>query len=225
MTDWYGNSPLEMEIKKLPSTFGDAGLGSFSFAAAKSKDGGIVVSNVKINGYEQDIAPQTVKIGQEFKMPFGTIVLKKTAFFDKNYEDELSIAYVKPLAAAKACMAWLSVELADKFSTVINFSYTDPSAKRAEDVLNTLLEAYNEEWIRYTNKSTVNTAQFIDERLAVIERELGNVDSDIESFKSRNRIMDISSETERVAEESLKYSEQTFTANSHSPSPASSRSI
>lgn len=51
-------------------------------------------------------------------------------------------------------------------------------------MLNTLLDAYNEEWIRYTNKSTDNTAKFIDERLMSIERELGNVDSDIERFKA-----------------------------------------
>ena len=39
----------------------------------------------------------------------------------------------------------------------------------------------------------VNTANFISERLIIIENELGNVESSLESYKQRNQVVDISS--------------------------------
>ena len=208
VTTWYRNSPVEMEITKLSALPDETSVRSFSLRAKKIGKNEVEISELQANGKEVDFKPMKASFGIEIKLPIGSIVLKKTKDFDKNFNNALYVQYVDPDNAVKGYMSRLNVELADKNSTVINFSFTDPSPRRAEDVLNTLLEAYNEEWVRYTNKSTVNTAKFIDERLLVIEQELGSVDSNIERFKSDNRLMDISSETEKVSEESAKYAEQ-----------------
>lgn len=213
VTTWYRNSPIEMEITKLSALPDETSVRSFSLRAEKIGKNEVEISELQANGKEVDFKPMKASFGIEIKLPIGSIVLKKTKDFDKNFNNALYVQYVDPDNAVKGYMSRLNVELADKNSTVINFSFTDPSPRRAEDVLNTLLEAYNEEWVRYTNKSTVNTAKFIDERLLVIEQELGSVDSNIERFKSDNRLMDISSETEKVSEESAKYAEQTFITN------------
>lgn len=184
-----------------------------TFVAEKEGQSQLTVKDFKINGIKSDAPAQTVKLGQPFKTPVGTVVLKATKEYSKNFEQAVIVGYERPEFTAKSCQARLTAELADKLATVINFSYTDASEKRAEDVLNTLLDAYNEEWIRYTNKSTDNTAKFIDERLMSIERELGNVDSDIERFKRLNRLLDMNAETAQVTQESSKYSEQAFLAN------------
>ncbi len=210
VTTWYRNSPVEMEITKLSALPDETSVRSFSLRAKKIGKNEVEISELQANGKEVDFKPMKASFGIEIKLPIGSIVLKKTKDFDKNFNNALYVQYVDPDNAVKGYMSRLNVELADKNSTVINFSFTDPSPRRAEDVLNTLLEAYNEEWVRYTNKSTVNTAKFIDERLLVIEQELGSVDSNIERFKSDNRLMDISSETEKVSEESAKFAEQTF---------------
>ena len=76
---------------------------------------------------------------------------------------------------------------------------------RAEDVLNTLITVYNEEAIKEKNQVAVNTANFINERLIIIERELGNVESNLESFKQRNQIVDIASSAGMYMTESQKY--------------------
>ena len=51
----------------------------------------------------------------------------------------------------------------------------------------------------------MNTANFINERLIIIERELGNVESNLESFKQRNQIVDIASSAGMYMTESQKY--------------------
>ena len=213
VTDWYDKTPICVEYKNLPDHVGEQPLNSVTFVAEKEGQSQLTVKDFKINGIKSDAPAQTVKLGQPFKTPVGTVVLKATKEYGKNFEQAVIVGYERPELTAKSCQARLTAELADKLATVINFSYTDASEKRAEDVLNTLLDAYNEEWIRYTNKSTDNTAKFIDERLMSIERELGNVDSDIERFKSSNRLLDMNAETAQVTQESSKYSEQAFLAN------------
>ncbi|MDE6321758.1 MAG: polysaccharide biosynthesis tyrosine autokinase, partial [Muribaculaceae bacterium] len=57
--------------------------------------------------------------------------------------------------------------------------------------LATVIGVYNESWIRDKNQIAVSTSNFINERLSVIEDELGNVDSDISSYKSEHLVPDV----------------------------------
>ena len=89
----------------------------------------------------------------------------------------------------------LQVALASKTATIINLTLQDVSIPRAEDVLNMLIAVYNEDAINDKNQVTVNTSNFINDRLIIIEEELGSVDADIETYKRENQLTDISSET------------------------------
>ena len=85
----------------------------------------------------------------------------------------------------------LQVSLIDKKSSILNLSYNDADSKRAEDVLIALIEAYNENLLEGKNKIALSTSQFINDRLSLIERELGNVDENISTYKSRNLTPDV----------------------------------
>ena len=54
-----------------------------------------------------------------------------------------------------------------------------------------LIAVYNEDVINDKNQIAVNTSKFINDRLIIIERELGSVDANIESFKRENQLTDI----------------------------------
>ena len=54
-----------------------------------------------------------------------------------------------------------------------------------------MIDVYNESWVKDKNKIAVSTSKFINDRLQVIEQELGNVDSNISSYKSNNLIPDM----------------------------------
>lgn len=49
----------------------------------------------------------------------------------------------------------------------------DVSIPRAEDVINTLISVYNTDAINDKNQIVMNTSNFINDRLIVIEKELG----------------------------------------------------
>lgn len=91
-------------------------------------------------------------------------------------------------------------------SSILVLSLKDGSPLRAEDVLNTLVNVYNAEAVNDKNQVAVNTSEFINERLLIIERELGGVETELESFKQHNQVMDIGSLAGRYMGEAQAYS-------------------
>ena len=94
-------------------------------------------------------------------------------------------------AAKKSLVRRFEAKVSDKNATIIDMTFNDVSQQRGIDVLKTVTAVYNDKWIEDRNLISVSTSRFINERLAVIERELGSVDSNISSYKSANRITDI----------------------------------
>lgn len=85
----------------------------------------------------------------------------------------------------------LNVALDNKQNTILNLTFVDTTIQGAEDFLNTLISVYNENWVKDKNQIAVSTSRFIDERLSIIEKELGNVDRDISDYRSANQITDL----------------------------------
>lgn len=124
--------------------------------------------------------------------PLGKIVVIPTAHYsEKTKYDPIDVYRTSLYNAADICKSNFSASLQSEDATVINLSYKDVSTQRAEDILNTIISVYNENWVKDRNQITISTSQFITERLGVIERELGDVDEDISSFKSEHLLPDV----------------------------------
>ena len=54
-----------------------------------------------------------------------------------------------------------------------------------------LIAVYNGNWLKDKNQVMVSTSMFINDRLQIIEKELGSVDDDISSYKSANLMPDV----------------------------------
>lgn len=123
--------------------------------------------------------------------PLGKIVVNPTTSYFEKTTSEVHVSRLNLYDATDLCKSSLQVSISEEKATVINLSYKDVSIERAEDVLNTLIEAYKESWMEDKNQITVSTSKFITERLDIIEYELKGVDQDISSFKSQNLLPDI----------------------------------
>jgi len=97
----------------------------------------------------------------------------------------------KVLGQALALRGRLSVEKADKNSTVINMTYKDTSLDKAKRVLSLVIQAYNDKWMEDKILTTQNTTSFIDSRLGLLRSELDSLDEGISTFKSDNIITDV----------------------------------
>ena len=143
---------------------------------------------------ESIIMPDKVenRLNDTITTPLGNIVIQPTMHYspDEKYPD-IHISRTSLYNAADLCKSSFSAILQSDGTSIINLTYNDVSVQRAEDVLNTIISVYNENWVKDRNQITVSTSQFINERLGVIERELGDVDEDISEFKSEHLLPDV----------------------------------
>ena len=134
------------------------------------------------------------------------IVVTPTNFWNNSWIDKtLLIEKVPVSSAAGYFVSRLAVRQEEEEASILRLSVQDASPVRAATVLNMLIQAYNEEVIREKNQVAINTADFINERLIIIENELGGVESDLESFKRSNQIMNMESESGSSFGDSQKY--------------------
>lgn len=124
--------------------------------------------------------------------PVGSMYISTTQYFNEEYRGA-SIAYNHGgiVGTTDYYTKNLRAELGNEDATIINLSIDDASIQKAEDILNTLIEVYNEKWIQDKNQIAVSTSQFIGDRLGVIENELGHVDENISSYKSEHLLPDV----------------------------------
>ena len=86
----------------------------------------------------------------------------------------------------------LVVSCDDEKSTILNIKYSDYSPEQAKEILTAIIDAFNENWIYEKNQMARSSARFIDGRLALIEKELGQVDDSISTYKAAHQITDVS---------------------------------
>ena len=130
-------------------------------------------------------------LGDTLQTPVGKVLVDPSPYYREDYESSVYITRNTLHGATADYSSHLTVSLSDEKSTVINLSFQDVNTQRAEDVLNTLISVYNENWVKDKNQIAVSTSMFINERLGVIEGELGNVDEDISSYKSEHLLPDV----------------------------------
>jgi len=133
----------------------------------------------------------TAKLGDTVASPIGPLYVSKTDFYDKQKKELIHVSRSSILGAARQYKGKVNITLDGKNTDVLAISAEDIIVKRADDVINMLIAVYNGNWLKDKNQITVSTSQFINDRLQVIEQELGNVDSDISSYKSENLLPDV----------------------------------
>lgn len=160
-----------------------------AFTINPVQKGQIRLTDFSRNGEDLD-GEITAMLNDSVKTPIGKLMVKSTNGTD-IFNAPVYISRIGYQAATSAYSSNLSVALSDEKSTVINLSFNDVCIQRAEDILNTVIAVYNENWIKDKNQIAVSTSAFISDRLGVIEQELGNVDENISSYKSEHLLPDV----------------------------------
>lgn len=163
-----------------------------SFDISLKSDGHYKITNLQQNNVMYD-DPVEGQVGYNIvNTKAGRIVVLKTRNYNKTTTSKTIHVSRCPYEVASGSVGGrFSCELDDKNATVIDMAFVDVSPECAEDVLNTYISVYNENWVKDKNQIAVSTSEFINERLAVIQRELGTVDVNISSYKSANGITDL----------------------------------
>ena len=117
----------------------------------------------------------------------------------------IDVSIVNPLSIAKGYRSALSIEPTSKTTSVVTVSIKNTNKKRGEDFINKLVEIYNKNANNDKNEVAQNTARFIDERISVINQELGTTEQELESFKREAGLTDLSSDAQLAVSEQSAY--------------------
>ena len=151
----------------------------------------------------------TAKYGDTLNIPIGRIVVNKTLYMTPDFEGkEIEVSKSSKEAKATAYRNRVQMNVASKMSSIINLSLNDVVPQRAEDIINTLLDVYNDDAVIDKQIVAEATAKFISERLEIIGEELRSIDGDIKRFKDKNNIIDISTEAKRRTEGAMRYEQE-----------------
>ena len=90
----------------------------------------------------------------------------------------------------------LSIAPTSKTTSVVVISLENTNTRRGRDYINKLLEMYNINVNNDKNEVAQKTAEFIDERIGIISKELGSTEQDLENFKRSAGITDLNSEAQ-----------------------------
>lgn len=155
---------------------------------------------------KEDKESYTVALNDTLLLSTGRIVVTATNFYGDKWKGQKVHVRKLPIDAMVAYYQGnIGIRQEEDESSILTLSMKDASAARAEDVLNMLITVYNEEAIKDKNQVAVNTAEFINERLVIIGQELGDVESNLETFKRDNQVVDISSSASMYMSETQKY--------------------
>ena len=159
--------------------------------------------NAKTLRVEGATGLQTVALDDTVSLGTGKVVFQPTAAYNESaYGREIKIQKVPVLSAAVGFLSRLNIK---QDSNILNLVQQDYNVQRACDILSTLIEKYNEDAIREKNRIAVNTAAFINDRLVIIQDELGAVEDNLAAFKSSQRIMNVDEAASRYLNESRSY--------------------
>lgn len=199
-TPLYGNSPVELvtdsiDLRKIKSTLHiklSPSQGKLRLEAdTRNKQG----DKVKICDELIDNLPYT--------LPFagGTVQLKYTGDTIPTLKKTLDISLSNPRTVSKSIAENLTVAFASKDATILSVIYRTPIVEEGKAFVSTLVDFYNIDAANQKNQGNEKTQQFIEGRLSSISAELSAVEAQVESYRSRNNLVDVSAEAKLYLEQ------------------------
>lgn len=159
----------------------------------------ITATNFKLRNINGNTTENLV-FGSKINTSMGAIMITPSEINSKFKDDEIIVQINNVKSLVENLKKSISVDLLYKKSTLIELKLPTGIKKKGQDILNTLVKHYNLNGVEDKNLIGNNTAQFINERLGVIEQDLLGVDKGVESFKTNNKLTDIGSEATLVLE-------------------------
>lgn len=111
----------------------------------------------------------------------------------------------QPFRVAKVYQWALNIEPTSKTTSVAVVSLMDTNIQRGQDFINKLMEMYNRNTNNDKNEVAEKTKEFINERIKIIDEELGSTEDKLESFKRNAGLTNIGSDAQLAVEGNAEY--------------------
>ena len=183
----YRQTPIKVSFPG--SSEGD----SFTFQVEFFPDSSYTISKIEY-GVNKIAETYKGKFRDTLTTKIGNVVILPSSRYGGEWCNvPLSVSKSSVSAVRRGIVGRLKASLSSKDNAIVLLEYTDNIIPRAEDILNRLMDAYNDNWIYEKNKAAVITSRFINDRLLIVEKELKELDDQLERYKSANLLPNVQS--------------------------------
>ncbi|WP_034691084.1 GumC family protein [Kaistella palustris] len=148
---------------------------------------------------EEGVADKTYAYGQKISVPFAEFTLYRRP--DLEFKDTKTVTLLRPVEVVNRLEQNIIANQDSKNkSSIITLTLNGKIPEKSEHILNELIKQYNKDAIDNKNLESENTANFIDSRLDLITRELGNIEEQKATFKRNNQITDLATQAQLSVE-------------------------
>ena len=208
----YKNSPIKVWIGPTEASKLSSGI---KMTLKKNSEGNIeLLSEYRDILTEEDVEEDTLitsfpTVLNILNSTF-TLTLEDSEAFDELEAGDKIFAYINtPAKVANGYIANLNITPSSKFSTIASTSFKTTNTQRGIDFINKLVELYNKDANDDKNEVASKSAEFINERIRIINLELGTTEAELEVFKRTAGITDLESEAKLALEENTEYKRKT----------------
>jgi tyrosine-protein kinase Etk/Wzc len=175
----YTKSPVELEVMN-PDSLVEAKKIYFSFDKMKQ--------TVSVEGKDYPL-------NKWESSPWGTIRFVPNQYYESHHTQKpLFFTLVEMKKVIDYLDKQLTITPSSRQSTVISIKVKDPVPVRGKLVLNELIKQYDRASVTDKNELALNTLKFVEEQLAIMQRDLDSTNKAIEQFRTNNNVVDIGSQ-------------------------------
>ncbi len=193
-------APLKMEITRQPDGSADV---TARYVSEREGD-------------EQETTQHFDKLPAILNLPVGVVTLadntlpKDTLAKAPEIKEALAVEATiqSPVSVAAGYKARLSAEPTSKTTSIVALNLNETNTARAADFINTLVALYNEDANNDKNEVASKTAEFIDGRIQIINKELGTTEAELASYKQQAGLTDLTSDAQLALQENSQYTQK-----------------
>ena len=123
----------------------------------------------------------------------------------QNTIRNISAIVSQPFVVAKGYQGVLNIAPTSKTTSVAVVSLINTNIQRGQDFINKLMEMYNRNTNNDKNEVAEKTKEFINERIKIIDEELGSTEDKLEAFKRNAGLTNIGSDAQLAVEGNAEY--------------------
>lgn len=156
-------------------------------------------ANIKVDAKNQTIYKvSNVNLPTVVELPYGNFTVEPTEYFIKGHKYDNKITVSNYDNAAEDLREELNIALVTKRSQIISMQMVTDNTVYASDVLNTLIEKYNERGLQDHLTKTAVTADFLKDRLVMMRQELDSTETSLAKYKTNEGITQLEKDGEVI---------------------------
>ncbi|MDR1371711.1 MAG: polysaccharide biosynthesis tyrosine autokinase [Dysgonamonadaceae bacterium] len=148
---------------------------------------------------------EEIEFGKELMTPFGLITVTKNLY---GTETCPIIAEIFPNTLPE-----IKINPVNKTSSVVEISIITGNREKGKDIINTMIDIYNNDAITEKNYVASNTITYIDKQLNVISGELNEAEKDVERYRKNANVMDLQAQGQLLLTSTADYINRINSAN------------